>query len=80
MEDSLKPCPLCGGHARTDIMQIGRQCFNATIVCDKCGLTLDWQTEYISYETMDGSIGHLKIGLNPIDAWNRRFAKIDSHS
>lgn len=72
MESRLKPCPLCGGHASVLMIQVGRPRFDATIVCDVCGLMLDWRTEYISYGTKDGSRAYCKDGLDPIEAWNRR--------
>ena len=38
MENSLKPCPLCGGHASIPLVSIGKARFDALIRCDVCGL------------------------------------------
>ncbi len=72
MSEKLKPCPLCGGNARPYIISIGKARFDATIMCDACGLSLQWKTQYIVHESRTGEKIERKHGLDPVEAWTRR--------
>lgn len=68
LEEKLLPCPLCGGRARFGSVSSGLSCNRTEIVCTVCGLTLDWEQEYV-YSL------HARVAkdLNCIEAWNRRY-------
>ena len=70
--NELKHCPLCGGEAVLEYLSQSNEHCNATIRCQSCGLTLEWATEYKVGINPNGSRVPLRVGLDPIEAWNRR--------
>lgn len=69
----LAPCPLCGGEAEVARLQQNAEQLSAVIKCRDCGLTLEWDTEYeTQYSRQSGTLVRRKLGLDPIEAWNRR--------
>ena len=69
----LAPCPLCGGEAEVVRLQQNAEQLSAVIKCSDCGLSLEWDTEYdITYSRTTGHQRRIKLGLDPIEAWNRR--------
>lgn len=68
----LEACPLCGGEAEIVALAQGPEHLDATIRCTDCGLTLVWKTEYAASVSRSGKRVVEKIGLDPIEAWNRR--------
>lgn len=72
----LKPCPLCGGEAEVARLTQGPEELTAVIKCTDCGLTLEWETKIKKSVSRSGK--HvMEVGLNPIEAWNRRAANCD---
>ena len=72
LNNTLKPCPLCGGKAIIDRLEHGRMLYKATIKCQLCGLTLDWETEYARYVCVTGDEFIVRTSITPKEAWNRR--------
>lgn len=69
----LAPCPLCGGEAEVVRLTQNAEELTAVIKCSDCGLTLEWATEYeIRRSRASGVETRHKVGLDPIEAWNRR--------
>lgn len=69
----LDPCPLCGGEAEVARLTQGPEELTAVIRCTDCGLTLEWETEIkVGVSRATGKRTVEKIGLDPIEAWNRR--------
>lgn len=68
----LEPCPLCGGEAMVEQLTATSEYIqSATIKCTTCGLTLRWDTPNTEAISRSG-IKHVQIGMDPIEAWNRR--------
>ena len=73
IEFGLKPCPLCGGEPEVARLTQGPEELTAVIKCTECGLTLDWETDVrVGTSRTDGHKTVVKVGLDPIEAWNRR--------
>lgn len=71
----LAPCPLCGGEAEVVRLTQNAQELTAVIKCSDCGLALEWETEYqVRRSRTTGVEIREKLGLDPIEAWNRRTA------
>lgn len=68
----LLPCPLCDGEAMVEQLTHGPEVLNAVIKCTRCGLTLAWETEFNVNVSRSGKRIVEKVGLDPIEAWNRR--------
>ena len=69
----LKPCPLCGGEAEVARLTQNTEELTTVIKCRDCGLTLDWATEYeVRHSRSSGQSFRVKVGLDPIEAWNQR--------
>lgn len=68
----LKPCPLCGREAEVARMAQGPEHQSAVIKCTDCGLTLEWETEIKVVQSRTGKRTVVKVGLDPIEAWNQR--------
>ena len=69
----LLPCPLCGGEPAVVSMTQGPEHQAAVIKCTVCGLTLEWETEIKVGISRTGRRTVAKAGLDPIEAWNRRY-------
>lgn len=68
----LEPCPLCGGEAMVEqLTATSKFIQSGTIKCTACGLTLRWETPNTEAISRSG-IKHVQIGMDPIEAWNRR--------
>lgn len=72
----LKPCPLCGSEAQMVWLNSGRALMDALIRCTRCGLTLEWHTEFFINPPINIDTGGrpiiMKVSLDPFEAWNRR--------
>ena len=68
----LLPCPLCGGEAEVARLTQAPDELSAVIKCTDCGLTLEWETEIKVGISRSGKRTRQKVGLDPIEAWNRR--------
>lgn len=68
----LEPCPLCDGEPEVARLTQGPEELTAVIKCTSCGLTLEWETEIAVSVSRSGKRIAKKIGLDPIEAWNRR--------
>lgn len=64
----LLPCPLCGGEP--EVAKLTQ--LTAVIKCAGCGLTLEWETKIKVGVSRTGKRTVVEIGMNPIEAWNRR--------
>jgi hypothetical protein len=45
-------------------------------MCADCGLTLNWETNIKVGVSRSGKKSEAKIGLDPIEAWNRRYCSV----
>lgn len=68
----LKPCPMCGGEATVEQLYQSPEEQRAVIKCSSCGLSLTWETEIKAGVSRSGKRSPAKVGLDPIEAWNRR--------
>lgn len=68
----LKHCPLCGGRAMIEERHLGRAINDATIVCQTCGLRLEWSQQFVIARNLDGKETVVATTISPEDAWNRR--------
>lgn len=79
MQNELNPCPLCGGKANIEEMDISWNFTRCKIVCINCGLTLDWTQHFATEEVIDPATGVIFdkkaviLSLSPFQAWNRRI-------
>ena len=65
VENSLLPCPFCGGPARIEMTEFNHEGFRMVITCVRCGATVDHTKQAPRWYT----------GLEKYDAaelWNRR--------
>ena len=74
----LKPCPFCGGKAIvTEMTASGGDYFRTKIECSICGVSLDWEQEFLTYKNKNViggvmSLVRIPINISPFEAWNRR--------
>lgn len=68
----LLPCPLCEGEAEVARLTQGPEELTGVIKCTECGLTLEWETEIKVTVSRSSKRLRQKVGLDPIEAWNRR--------
>jgi hypothetical protein len=74
----LKPCPLCGCEPTVEHLTQRPEQLRAVIKCSRCGLTLDWETEISVGVSRSGKRTPVKVGLDPIEAWNQRQPNCDA--
>lgn len=76
----LNPCPLCGGEAEVARLTQGPEELSAVIKCTDCGLTLEWKTKIkVGISRVTGRKTAEKVGLDPVEAWNRRTCENCGH-
>lgn len=82
----LGPCPRCGGNPIIYAYNLGCHGYSATIKCEKCGLTMDYDNESRSVMTVSGrgfTLGHTVSWSyednnckSAIEVWNDGFGGI----
>lgn len=82
LEAKLAPCPLCGGIAKVQEAEYSRSgtFLRHTIVCELCGLTLDWEQEFYVAEHVTAcglrvKTDRIAVNCDVVTAWNRRAGK-----